>query len=148
MKHFAPDQLEEVFQLGRNIHRLNSDKDRLLETWLLPHDITAAQCKVMLLMCREGLETSAELCRRMNLDSGATSRMLDRLENKNLIVRVRCTDDRRQMRLSLTDTGRVFCRQLPSIITHTLNDLMAPLTPAEFKEFARLLNKLVGPAGI
>ncbi|MBT9432745.1 MarR family transcriptional regulator [Candidatus Sodalis endolongispinus] len=147
MKHFAPEQLEAVFQLGRNIHRLNSDKDRLLETWLLPHDITAAQCKVMLLMCHEGIATSADLCRRMNLDSGATSRMLDRLENKNMLARVRCTDDRRQMRLSLTDTGRAFCRQLPSIITHTLNDLMAPLTPAEMKEFTRLLNKLVGPAG-
>ncbi|RLR17400.1 MarR family transcriptional regulator [Sodalis-like symbiont of Bactericera trigonica] len=101
----------------------------------------------MLLMCNEGIATSADLCSQMNLDSSATSRMLDRLENKNMIARVRCTDDRRQMRLSLTDTGSAFCRQLPSIITHTLNDLMAPLSLAEIKEFTRLLNKLVVPAG-
>lgn len=148
MNHFTPDELEAVHRLGRNIHHLNCYKDRILEGYLAPYAITSAQCKVLLLMSRDGINTSAELSRRLVLDSGAMSRMLDRLENKHMIIRVRSTADRRQVQLNLTATGHEFCRQLPLIISHTMNDLIGPLSPEEFEAFNRLLAKLVVPACI
>jgi|SRR5471030_2698686 len=147
MDHFPGDDIENVFRWGRQIHRLNCCKDRILERHLEPYDITAAQFKVLLLMKREGLTTSAELCRFIVLDSGAMSRMLDRLENKKMIKRVRCTTDRRQFYLELTAQGQEFCRQIPLIAVKAFNDLLQPFTPAEFNEFDRMLTKLLVHAG-
>ncbi|WP_413737704.1 MarR family winged helix-turn-helix transcriptional regulator [Sodalis sp. RH21] len=148
MDHFSDDDIETVFKWGRQIHRLNCCKDRILERHLAAYDITAAQFKVMLLMNREGMTTSAELCRCIMLDSGAMSRMLDRLETKDMIKRVRSTTDRRQFHLELTAKGQEFCRQIPLIAKKAFNDLLQPFTPAEFKEFDRMLTKLLIHAGI
>ncbi|TKI03201.1 MarR family winged helix-turn-helix transcriptional regulator [Martelella alba] len=143
MSHFTLDDIETVYRYGRHIHRLNLCKDRLLEHYLTPYEITAAQFKVMLMMKRDGVITSAELCRCISLDSGAMSRMLDRLENKNMIERVRSRTDRRQFHLALTDKGQQFCQEIATIAVKAFNDLLAPLTPAELSEFDRLLEKLV-----
>ncbi len=143
MSHFTLDDIDKVYTWGRNIHRLNCGKDRLLERYLAPYEITAAQFKVMLLMNRDGATTSAELCRCLSLDGGAMSRMLDRLENKNMIMRVRSTADRRQYHLALTGKGQLFCQEIAAIAVKAFNDLLAPLTPAELNEFDRLLRKLV-----
>ncbi|WP_410014136.1 MarR family winged helix-turn-helix transcriptional regulator [Sodalis sp. C49] len=148
MDHFSADDIDKVYAWGRQIHRLNLCKDRILERYLEPYEITAAQFKVMLMMNRDGLTTSAELCRCISLDSGAMSRMLDRLQNKKMIMRVRSTTDRRQFHLALTEQGHAFCRQIPQIALKSFNDLLAPLTPSELNEFDRLLKKLAIPAGI
>jgi DNA-binding MarR family transcriptional regulator len=71
------------------------------------------------------------------------SRMLDRLENKKMIMRVRSTTDRRQFHLALTAQGQEFCQEIAAIAVKTFNDLLAPLAPAELNEFNRLLSKLV-----
>jgi DNA-binding MarR family transcriptional regulator len=143
MSHFTLDDIDTVYTWGRKIHRLNCYKDRILDQYLVPFAITAAQFKVMLLMNRDGLTTSAELCRCISLDSGAMSRMLDRLENKKMIMRVRSTTDRRQFHLALTAQGQEFCQEIAAIAVKTFNDLLAPLAPAELNEFNRLLSKLV-----
>ncbi|TCW00464.1 MarR family winged helix-turn-helix transcriptional regulator [Biostraticola tofi] len=143
MTHFLLADLNAVHRWGRQIHQLNAHKDRLLEHYLIPYAITAAQCKVLLLMSRDGVSTSADLSRCLVLDSGAMSRMLDRLENKKLITRERCPTDRRQMHIKLTSGGQDFCRHIPEVVVDTFNDLLAPLTPAERNELDRLLTKLV-----
>ncbi|XBS68696.1 MarR family transcriptional regulator [Acerihabitans sp. KWT182] len=148
MNHFTLDDIDTVYTWGRNINRLNFVKDRFLEKYLAPYEITAAQFKVMLLMTRDGATTSAELCRCISLDSGAMSRMLDRLENKNMIMRVRSTADRRQYQLALTEKGQLFCQEIAEIAVKAFNDLLAPLTPAELNELDRLLSKLVVLADI
>ena len=148
MSHFTLDNIETVYSWGRNIHRLNMCKDRILEHYLTPYEITAAQFKVMLLMTRNGVTTSAELCRCISLDSGAMSRMLDRLENKKMIERVRSKTDRRQFHLALTAKGQQFCQEIASIAVKAFNELLAPLTPAELNELDRLLNKLLVNAEI
>lgn len=148
MDHFSGDNIDEVYAWGRQIHRLNLCKDRILDQYLEPYEITAAQFKVMLMMNRDGLTTSAELCRCISLDSGAMSRMLDRLQKKKMIMRVRSTTDRRQFHLALTEQGHAFCQQIPQIALKTFNDLLAPLSPTELNELDRLLKKLAIPAGI
>nr|WP_255556826.1 MarR family transcriptional regulator [Sodalis sp. dw_96] len=148
MSHFTPDDVDTVYTWGRNINRLNCAKDRFLERYLAPYDITAAQFKVMLLMNQKRASTSAELCRCISLDSGAMSRMLDRLENKNMIMRVRSTADRRQHHLALTEKGQLFCQEIGEIAVKAFNDLLAPLTPVELNEFDRLLKKLAVLADI
>jgi DNA-binding MarR family transcriptional regulator len=131
--------------LGHLIHLANQYKDRLVENHVAEYGVTAAQFKVLLLLARDGLDTPAALCRPLSLDSGAMTRMLDRLESKGLLERVRSTEDRRQIRLQLTEQGRAFSNQICQIASQVTSELTRTLTPEEIDEFQRLLRKLLAP---
>ena len=68
--------------LGLLLGRAAILKDRIIDTHMEPHGITAAQFKVLIIMAQFGVDTPAELCRNLSLDSGSMTRMLDRLEQK------------------------------------------------------------------
>jgi hypothetical protein len=81
MKHFTPDDFHNC-HLGLLLGRAAMLKDRIIDTHMEPHGITAAQFKVLIIMAQFGVDTPAELCRHLSLDSGSMTRMLDRLEQK------------------------------------------------------------------
>jgi MarR family multiple antibiotic resistance transcriptional regulator len=148
MAHFDPDDFPPHNSLGHLIHLLNQHKNRLLDRHLEPYDVTSAQFKVMLLMVRDGVDTSSDLCRLLSISSGAMTRMLDRLEHKGLLVRTSDASDRRQLRLELTEQGRAFSAQITRIAVNALNDLASPLSEAELDEFQHLLRKMLAPSGV
>lgn len=148
MTRFKPDNFSLRYSLGHLIHLVNSLKDRLLDKHIVTYDITAAQFKVLLMLARNTADTPAELCRCLSLDSGAMTRMIDRLESKDLIARVRSTTDRRQVRLELTEQGHSLSKQIPQIAADAMNDLTGELTHSEVDELERLLKKILVPAGL
>ena len=60
-----------------------------------------------------GGSTVAELARWQQMDAGAMTRLLDRLEKKGLCKRVRSTEDRRVVRVVITPQGDSRDRQGP-----------------------------------
>ena len=85
MKHFTPDEFKHC-HLGLLLGRAALLKDRIIDTHMEPHGITAAQFKVLIIMAQFGVDTPAELCRHLSLDSGSMTRMLDRLEQKGFLL--------------------------------------------------------------
>ncbi len=75
------------------------------------------------------------------------TRMLDRLEQKELIVRNRCADDRRQVRLALTADGQRLADRLPEIGAAAMNELCGALAPEELATLEGLLAKVLLAAG-
>ena len=75
------------------------------------------------------------------------TRMLDRLEQKELIVRNRCPEDRRQVRLALTAEGQRLADRLPEIGAAAMNELVGVLEPEELKALEGLLAKVLISAG-
>lgn len=65
--------------------------------------------------------TAAELARVCELDAGAMTRMLDRLEAKGLVRRVRSQQDRRVINLELTDEGRQAASRIPHALCKVMN---------------------------
>jgi DNA-binding MarR family transcriptional regulator len=69
--------------------------------------VTGAQFIVLArVAASQGKKSASELCKEMSYDAGAMTRMIDRIESKGLIRRVRCMQDRRLVYLELTDLGR------------------------------------------
>ncbi len=142
MKHFTPEnQLSTI--MGMLIGRTNSLKDRLLDQQLLPYDITSAQFKVLIIVAQFKADTPAELCRHLSLDSGSMTRMLDRLEQKQLIERTRSATDRRQVLLALTPAGKAITDQLPQIGAEAMNALLGVLDADEVASLERILSKVL-----
>ncbi|TBU88787.1 MarR family winged helix-turn-helix transcriptional regulator [Phytopseudomonas dryadis] len=143
MPHFDRERFSLQHSPGHLIALINQLKDRLLERHLVDHGVTAAQFKVVLLISQGRASTPADLVRLLSLDSGAMTRMLDRLEQKALITRERSSEDRRQVRLALTESGHALGVRVPQIAADATNDLTGCLSRAELHELERLLKKML-----
>ncbi|WP_321864058.1 MarR family transcriptional regulator [Pseudomonas paraveronii] len=146
MKHFTPDNFHNC-HLGLLLGRAAILKDKIIDTHMEPHGITAAQFKVLIIMAQFGVDTPAELCRHLSLDSGSMTRMLDRLEQKGLLDRKRSALDRRQVQLVLTDDGQRLADRLPYIGAEALNQLAGALEPGELQTLEKILKKMLIAAG-
>jgi DNA-binding MarR family transcriptional regulator len=142
MKHFTCDNFYSGL-MGLLIGRTNALKDRLLDTHLVPYGVTASQFKVLIIIAQFAADTPAELCRHLSLDSGSMTRMLDRLEQKELITRTRSDMDRRQVHVALTDEGKKLSDRLPQIGAEALNDLFGALNSAELASLEQILTKVL-----
>ncbi|MCQ2997268.1 MarR family transcriptional regulator [Pseudomonas syringae] len=142
MKHFSPDNQQSTI-MGMLIGRTNSLKDRILDKQLVPYGITFSQFKVLIIVTQFRADTPAELCRHLSLDSGSMTRMLDRLEQKQLLERTRSATDRRQVQLVLTEQGRIITDQLPQIGAEAMNELLGVLDAEEVASLERILSKVL-----
>lgn len=146
MQHFTPENFQSC-TIGMLLGRAALVKDRILDSHLQDFGVTAAQFKVLIIVSQYGVDTPAELCRYLSLDSGSMTRMLDRLEQKDLIARRRCPQDRRQVRLELTAGGHTLADQLPQIGASAMNELVGVLAVDELHTLERILTKVLLNAG-
>jgi DNA-binding MarR family transcriptional regulator len=129
-------------QVGMLIGLTAALKDRLLDRHLSPLGITAAQLKVLRVICR-GDDTAVALCRQLSIHSACMTRMLDRLERKGLIIRTRDGADRRQVRLLLTAQGKIMSSMLPTMEVAAMNEFAAGATSEELMRLETLLAKII-----
>ncbi|MDD1015665.1 MarR family winged helix-turn-helix transcriptional regulator [Pseudomonas rubra] len=146
MQHYTPENFQNC-TLGMLLGRAALVKDRILDSHMQPYGVTAAQFKVLIIVAQYGVDTPAELCRYLSVDSGSMTRMLDRLEQKDLIIRRRCPDDRRQIRLELSEEGQTLADQLPQIGAAAMNELVGVLEPGELATLEAILTKVLLAAG-
>ncbi|MGC7403291.1 MarR family winged helix-turn-helix transcriptional regulator [Pandoraea pneumonica] len=106
-------------------------------------DLTRAQCRVLVMLHRYGVQTQAELAERMELTPMALVRLLDRLREKELVRRERDPNDKRAHLLYLTEASEAKIDTIVAFATMVERDAMADLTPAERTELARLLGKVL-----
>jgi DNA-binding MarR family transcriptional regulator len=106
---------------GYLLRRLYASMQRHFEKRMQPLDLTAMQWGPLLLMAEGRGNTAAELARGMDIDTGAMTRMLDRLQAKGLVGRARSASDRRVVRLELTAEGLKVAGQIPHLLADVLN---------------------------
>ncbi|WBY01485.1 MarR family transcriptional regulator [Ramlibacter tataouinensis] len=87
--------------------------------------------------------TGAELARECQLDAGAMTRMLDRLEAKGLLRRVRSAQDRRIVHLELTEAGRAAAGNIPQALCKVLNAHLRGVSREEWLLLKGLLHRLL-----
>jgi DNA-binding MarR family transcriptional regulator len=71
------------------------------------------------------------------------TRMLDRLEQKGLLVRTRSESDRRQVRLVLTETGQALSDLLPQVGAVAMNEMVGVLEDSELVTLEKILTKIL-----
>ena len=90
--------------------------------------------------------TVAELARECQLDTGAMTRLLDRLEAKGLCRRVRSQSDRRVVNIELTEEGSVAAEQVPHILSRVQNEHLAGFSAAEWEQLKTFLRRILDNA--
>ena len=88
----------------------------------------------------------AELARGCELDAGSMTRLLDRLENKQLLRRVRSSDDRRVVNLELTDAGREAASGIPQVLCKVQNEHLTGFSYDEWMTLVGFLKRILHTA--
>lgn len=138
------DLFNEMIPLGRLIYMVNQKKDRLLNEYLSPMDITATQFKTLCsIRCQKSI-TPVELKRILSVDLGALTRMLDRLTCKGWIERLPNPQDKRGVLVQLTPEGTALCEKCHQVVGQNLHqELTKNLTADEIATFELLLRKIL-----
>ncbi|SAI43330.1 transcriptional regulator (MarR family) [Bordetella ansorpii] len=117
--------------------------NRMLDQEMAPLELTAMQWRPIALLCKGRADTPAELARLNGVDTGAMTRTLDRLEAKGLVRRNRSLEDRRVIRIELTESGKEKGRQIPHYIAKVLNHHLRGFSPEEVNQMRHLLRRML-----
>ncbi|NQY87263.1 MAG: MarR family transcriptional regulator [Colwellia sp.] len=89
--------------------------------------LTSPQLLIMLEIDKASGVNSSQVAKNVNLSAATVTNIIDRLENKGLIIRVRNTEDKRKVALYLTENGQAILLNAPQ-----------PLQEHFIKNFANL----------
>ena len=107
------------------------------------HGLTSAQWGPLMRLRTTGGSTVAELARWLNVDAGAMTRLLDRLEKKGLCKRVRSTEDRRVVQVELTADGEAAIAEVPAVLAEVLNGHLAGFSKTEWQALRTYLQRML-----
>ena len=130
------------YLLRRIVNLMISEIDRRLEG----QELTHAQWTPLFLIHRGQANTLAALARDLQVDAGALTRTLDRLEAKGLCTRERSADDRRVVHLALTPEGERAAAPVPGVLCDVSNHLLDGFTTQEWETLMGYLRRMVSNA--
>jgi DNA-binding MarR family transcriptional regulator len=137
-RHFDSLEQEVYLNLWRTYDRLRSLEDELFDQ----HDLTAQQYNVLRLLRGQHPGTLPTLALAARLVSRAPdiTRMLDKLEQRGLIARERLADNRRVVRVGITDAGLALLCNLDTPVRGCHAQQLGHLTPADLAQLVALLH--------
>lgn len=129
--------------VGYLMRRILSALAQEVERELEPGSLTHAQWVPLFMLSAGRATTGAELARECDLDAGAMTRLLDRLEGKGLCRRERSSEDRRVVNLQATDAGREAVKAVPEVLSRMQNAALAGFTREEWQLLKGMLRRIL-----
>lgn len=118
-----------------------------METELAPLELTSAQFIVVIGAMRGRVRTVSEFCAFAGIDAGSMSRLLDRLETKGIVRRVRADADRRQVQVELTEKGHALSPQIMPALARVYQQFLTGFSAQDADQLQTLLQRLLDNAG-
>lgn len=141
--HYKPDAYKPDESVAYLMRRLINSFAAEVEHELEPSGLTNAQWVPLFKLHMGHGNTAAELARECQLDAGAMTRTLDRLEAKELLHRVRSSEDRRVVNLELTEEGRRAAAEIPRTLCKVLNAHLRGFSREEVELLRDLLLRML-----
>jgi DNA-binding MarR family transcriptional regulator len=135
---FASAAAEAVVTLLATADRVRTSLAQVVEA----HGITLQQYNVLRILRGAGPEglPTLEIAARMIEHNPGVTRLLDRLEARNLVRRVRCPEDRRQVLCHASEAARRLLTGLEGPVADAGRRVLAPLDRSRTAELVRLLD--------
>lgn len=129
--------------LGYLIKQAYALLQRAVDAEMVHLDLTAMQWRPLMMLAQGKADTAADIARLAGTDTGAVTRMLDRLECKGLVRRVRSQEDRRIIKLELTREGVQAASRIPAHLDKVFQDHTIGLQAAEIAQLKDYLRRLI-----
>lgn len=104
--------------------------------------LTSPQLLIMLEIDKTSGVNSSQVAKTVNLSAATVTNILDRLENKNLISRVRDTQDKRKVGLYLTDDGKAILLNAPQALQEHFIENFANLAAWEQSQLLSSMERI------
>jgi DNA-binding MarR family transcriptional regulator len=142
-QHYRANTYRARDSMGYLLRRVYTIMHERIESAFAGHDFTLMQW-IILIYLRDGIaRTASDISKEFRHDSGALTRVIDRLERRGLLERRRSAADRRAVELSLTPLGRHTVESLLPVVVEQMNLALAPFTRDEFTQLRSLMVRLV-----
>jgi len=105
-------------------------------------DITPPQFNALLALADFGSLTMGELCEKLYLACSTATDLIDRMERNGLIERQRDQNDRRVIRLKITERGQGIIEKVIEARYVYLTNVLASVTAEEKRSIVCALNQL------
>ncbi|WP_042877352.1 MarR family winged helix-turn-helix transcriptional regulator [Cupriavidus necator] len=133
-------------ELGFLVTEVRSHLLAGVERELEPLQITAAQFVVLNSIMSGKGRTLSEFCRLLGYDSGAMTRLLDRIEAKGIIRRVENPADRRSHLVELTEQGQAVFPQARLGTEVAIRRLLSGFSENDAEALREMLKRIVANA--
>ncbi|HEX5259194.1 MAG TPA: MarR family transcriptional regulator [Sphingomicrobium sp.] len=131
------------FEIGETAHALRKAFDRLA----VGLGVTRAQWKVLFRLTRTPGLRQVELADMLDLEPITLCRIIDRLEEAELVERVRDPDDRRAWRLHVTENARPLVEKLHAIGADLVDQVFGGIDPKDVATARKVLAQARENAG-
>ena len=130
-------------RLGFAIGSLSAALVRGLSAELSPFGVSPSQWAILETCFTGDATTPTEFAREIPIDGAAITRQLDKLEARELLIRVPHPTDRRSTLVELTDAGREIVRKLSPLVRGNNERFVEALDEGERIAFERILTKML-----
>ncbi|MDQ0223846.1 MarR family transcriptional regulator [Bacillus sp. 7586-K] len=124
------------------IHKTDLLLSSFIKAKLEPFNLAPEQNLIMMLLWENDGLTQNELVKRLDKDKTNIARMASSLEKKGFIKRSECPNDRRSVKLYLTECGKELGTSVIPIAEQFNEIVRNGLTNEELLELDRLLSKI------
>lgn len=111
----------------RQFNRFYARRIGVVEERLAHGEFSLAEVRVLFELAQETATTAGEVGRRLGLDAGYLSRIVQRLWLKGLLHRELGISDRRKLQLKLTPAGKAACTPLDSAMSREISGMLQAL---------------------
>ncbi len=132
----------------KKIHQLDSIVDsfhRLLYTYLTrstKFSLSVAQIFLLKVLEEKGTCTASALANYMGVTSGAVTSLADKLSSQGLILRERSKNDRRVVKISITDKGHELYKAVERERDERVIEILSVLTEEDVDAMMKIYQKL------
>jgi MarR family 2-MHQ and catechol resistance regulon transcriptional repressor len=129
--------------LSRAYKAINEHVNKMIQA----NGLNPTEFAVLELLYHKGDVPLQQIGGKILLASGSITYVVDKLEQKGLLKRVACPNDRRVTYAQISETGKQFIEEIFPDHAKRIDELMSSLDESEKEEAIRLLKKLGIPAG-
>lgn len=105
-------------------------------------DISIPEWRILVWLQQQPKLSAKAICENTQMDKTLVSRMISQLEKRKLVVRKVDKNDSRSYQLSLTTKGKALVDKIIPEATRWENQLIAPLSAAEYDNLFRLIDAM------
>jgi len=135
----ARPELDDILQ---TVVELYAENRRITKELAARASLTGPQLTVVKMLEQMGDLSLSELSDAIRAQNSTVTGIVDRMEREEVVERVRSTDDRRVVRIHLTEKGRRLAKEIPIDPISLFRSAVECLTNEEARAAAKLLQKI------
>jgi DNA-binding MarR family transcriptional regulator len=137
-----PELKPEVDQILESIIYLYTESRRITKEFARRANLTGPQLTVVKILEAFGDLSLSELSERLRAQNSTVTGIVDRMEREELVIRTRSTEDRRVVKLKLTEKGARIARDIAVEPMELFKSALVSLTATEARDLLRILTKI------